>query len=135
MKQWPKDGKPLTNFEQLTEPVIKAIRFAFKLNRKNEDLDIPWSGYDIGRKEQATSLTPDKKLSVENLKYQEENQGRGALETIIELAVQLGIEQGRRLQKEASFGDELLLRAIKALVKMGDIESAQKLIEKAEDRT
>ena len=128
MKQWPKDNKSLSSFEELTEPVVRAIRFAYKLERKNSNLDIPWLGYDIGEKEKGTSRSPDKKLSVEKLKYQEEEQGRSALETLIGLAVQLGIEQGRRLQKEDMYAKIFLFEHLKRLVREEHFEQAKDLV-------
>lgn len=96
MKPWPKDGEP-ASFEDLTRPLVRAVRFAYDLKRKNRDKDIPWSGPEIGAREQTVALPAARQLSADNLRYSEEEQGRDALEEIIGLAVQIGIEQGRRL--------------------------------------
>lgn len=94
--RWPDKDEPM-DFEKLTKPLVKAIRFAYDLKRKNRDKDIPWKGPDIGARERATCLSPSTQLKSENLIYSEEEQGRDALEEIIGLALRLGIEQGRRI--------------------------------------
>lgn len=96
-KPWPKDKKECVSFYKITEPILEAVRFAYNLERKNKNKSIPWNGLDIGDKEKAGSFSPTEKLRAGNLKYSLEDQGRDALEEIIGLAVQLGIEQGRRI--------------------------------------
>lgn len=96
IKEWKEDP---AYFSDLTDPIVKAIKFAYKLSRKNLGKDIPYSGYDrpsiLG-----TNHTIPKCFSAENLKYQENNQGISALDEIIAVAVQLGIEQGRRIYEQ-----------------------------------
>ena len=98
-RTWPKDGSPLM-FDSLAEPIRKAIEFAYSIKRKNEDKRIPWNGPDIGYSERAACLSPKEALSKDNLAYSLEDQGYDALDTIIMLAVQLGMEQGRRAEHE-----------------------------------
>ncbi len=96
MKEWPEDNKTVM-FDELTEPIIKAIRFAYDVTRKNENKDIPWEGLDIGKSARACCFSPPEALAASNLRYSLDDQGRDALEEIVGLAVQLGIEQGRRV--------------------------------------
>lgn len=94
-KQWPKDGKTVS-FHEITGPLVKALKFTYNMQRKNREMDVSWKGYDIGNDLKATSFSPDENLKAESLAYQEEDQGRDASEVIIGIAVQLGIEQGKR---------------------------------------
>lgn len=97
IKPWPEDGT--VDFDELVEPVVKAIKFAYNLRRKNLNKDIPYKGYE--RKHcLSTCLSIGSTLSAENLQYEQREQGRSALETIVGVAVQLGFEQGIRYQKE-----------------------------------
>jgi hypothetical protein len=48
----------------------------------------------------ATYFTFDERVSAEQLRYDDEEQGRDPLEVIIGIAIQLGIEQGRRVEAE-----------------------------------
>ena len=96
MKEWP-EGSATARFTDITEPVIQAMRFAYTLKRKNIQRDIPWEGLDIGREEQACCFSPIEKLTAFNLEYSLDSQGRDALTEIVGVAVQLGIEQGRRM--------------------------------------
>ena len=96
MKQWPAKNKSV-NFYELCEPICKAIRFAYQLTRQNEGVSLPWDGLTIGERELVTCFSPDERLSKEQLEYDEEDQGRDALDVLVGLAIQLGIEQGRRM--------------------------------------
>ncbi len=92
--KWPANDKP-ANFEDLTRSVRKALRFAYKMQRKNEGKSIPVAGYDLPKS--AIAPAASVLLNTENLKYSKENQGRDALDEIIGYAIRLGIEQGRRI--------------------------------------
>lgn len=97
-KPWPKDGKH-ASFHEITGPIVKAIQFIYKLKRRNQEKDVPWKGLDIGESLKATCFVPDENLTADSLAYQLENQGRSPLEVIIGLAVQLGMEQGKRVER------------------------------------
>lgn len=90
MKPWPEDDKP-AEFSDIANPLVNAIRFAYWLERQNEDIDIPYDGLNIGKDCAATCLPANEVLSAKRL------EGYDPLEQIIMLAVQLGIEQGRRI--------------------------------------
>lgn len=95
-REWPKDGKP-ASFEDLTLPIRKAIRFAYKLERRNVEKDIPWRGLPKGRHELVCTLPIEKALSSANLRYSLDDQGRDALQEILAVQCQLAFEQGRRI--------------------------------------
>jgi len=73
------------------------LKFAYKMKRQNQNFDIPYDGFDIGRQQWASCFHANETLSAEHLRFIKEDQGRDALDEIIGIAVQLGIEQGRRL--------------------------------------
>lgn len=98
---WPTDGKP-ADFSDLVAPIVKAIKFTHTLDRQNTDKDVPWDGPNIGASELACCFDPLYALSAEMLAYDEEDQGRDALEVIIGIALQIGIEQGRRIENTSS---------------------------------
>lgn len=111
IKQWPDDDKP-ASFEDITDPLCAAVRFCYGLKRKNKDKDIPYRGYDIGKHCAHVALRAEEKFSVERLVgYSEEEQGRDALVEIMGFAVQLGMEQGRRIDAERNTFKKLLLEA------------------------
>ncbi len=96
-RAWPLEGP--VDFEELTGPVCRAIRFGYQLERRNKDTSIPWTGLDIGKCEKAAGFSPHDKLHSTNLEYDENEQGRDALEVLVGIAVQLGAEQGRRMAR------------------------------------
>lgn len=86
------------------------MRFAYDLTRRNQGRSIPWSGPPIGRHEAATSLEAKNRLSAKMLEYSKEDQGRDALDEIIGVAIQLGIEQGRRCFRDSDTFKTLKIR-------------------------
>lgn len=96
MKRWPRGNKPV-DFDELTDPLRKAILFGYKLERKNEDKDVPWRGLNIGQKEMGILPPPDVRFKAKYLALREEGQGEDLLDTVLAIGVQLGIEQGRRV--------------------------------------
>lgn len=107
--KWPEDGKPL-DYCSIAKPIVKAIRFAYDLTRRNANKSIPWAGPPIGRMEAANSLEAKLRLSASMLRNNDEDQGRDALDEIIGVAIQLGIEQGRRCYKNSPSYKTLKIR-------------------------
>lgn len=97
-RAWPNDGKPV-QFEDISLPVVNAIRQLYRMRFKGYR-DVDWRGLDIGASEKACCYPPDKQLSREQLRYDSLEQGRPPLQVLVGLAVQLGIEQGRRIERE-----------------------------------
>ena len=79
------------DFEELVKSVVKALKGAYTLRRKPL-VDIKWEGPEL--EQYCYSLPPAERLTAENLRYSQEDQGRSALEEIIGIAVALGIQQG-----------------------------------------
>jgi hypothetical protein len=99
MENWPKDNETVS-FWNLTGPVCFAIRQAYELVPKDYGKKIVWSGLTLPKNMKVTSLEFDERLIRKQLEYEEEDQGRDPLEVIVGIAVQLGIEQGRRLNEK-----------------------------------
>lgn len=97
-KPWPEDGKP-DSLDAIVRPLRKAVRAAYKLQRKNPRKDIPWTGHNIGKSALAVSYGPHERLTVPHLQRAAES-GRDAMEEILAIAVQLGVEQGQRIMRE-----------------------------------
>lgn len=126
MKEWPSDNEPV-HFEDLVAPLAIAMRHAYNLERK-ELCDIPYNGYDIGSRDLACCLSIPARLKAEQLRYAHEEQGRDALTEILSMAVQLGIEQGRRVDNNARKVEDLMRQALEA--KVARLEA---LLEKGSD--
>jgi hypothetical protein len=101
---WPEKKNEPLSFTDICDPLVKALRFAYKLERRNRDKNIPYKGPNIGPREQASCLAAKHQLTSEALIYSEEDQGRNADDEIIGLAIRLGIEQGRRLERQDDYG-------------------------------
>lgn len=119
MKEWPDNDKP-AYFEDITAPIIKALKYAYRLQRKNKGNDIPYNGFEIGKDSLATCLNAKYQLSAESLAYAMDDQGRNALEEIIGLAVRLGIEQGRRITMGSAAFRAIKLELVLAKLKAGE---------------
>lgn len=114
-KVWPEKDKP-ASFEDLADPFIKAINFAYDLTRKNENKSIPYNGYENG--ELACCPSIKTMFKKDSLAYNLEDQGRDALAVIITAAIQVGIEQGRRIAMTSSEVETLRIQA-----KLGELLS------------
>ena len=93
MIAWPAKNK-CADFERITEPLARWFR-AHQDGRVET-----YEGLPLGQREAAGALQPVDALTTESLAYNLDEQGRDVFDVVIGLAVQLGIEQGRRLQKE-----------------------------------
>jgi hypothetical protein len=122
---WPESKHEPLDFDDIARPIIKAIRFCYGLKRKNQEKDVPWKGPNIGRSERATCLDAAYTVSVENLAYSRDEQGRDALEEIVGLAIRLGIEQGRRIFRDSPEYKTLMMELAFAMQKEGKITIEQ----------
>lgn len=108
---WPKKNKP-ASFREL----VKCLRHAFlqgaSWTRINEDADIKWAGPGQETLTGATSLEYEEWLMAENLRYSQDDQGRDFLDEIFGIALQLGMEQGRRVQARRDEPKRDLVRLI-----------------------
>ena len=110
VKSWPKDKTKTVPFSELVESIRAALKFAYRFERINIKRTIPWKGYDIGERDKVCCFSPDEALQKINLAFDLEDQGRDALDVIIGIAIQMGIEQGRRYHAERIDSSLTLLR-------------------------
>ena len=97
-KLWRIDGKP-EEFAHIADPCIEAMRFAIKNGKRVNKTGIKWTGLGLGEKDRCTCIEPSEWLDAHNLNFAWEEHNQDAIERIIIIAIQLGVEQGRRLQK------------------------------------
>ena len=102
MVDWPEEDGTL-RFWELTNPVCAAIKEIYNLKRKNHG-DIEWTGPSTPEFLLSTALEFSERLSKDMLDYDEHEQGRDPLTILVGIAVQLGMEQERRMK--ASSGDQ-----------------------------
>lgn len=94
-------------FTDMAEAICSVFRFAFKLERKNAGKNIPWCGPNY---DHANHFSPCEALKAERLAYAEEDQGRDTLTELVSVALQLGIEQGRRITLQSPQVETLRIR-------------------------
>ena len=117
MRQWPENDEPAF-FDELVKGVREAIKFAYKVERKNYGLDIPFIGPEAPAP--VMGFSGSKRLTAAHLKTSLEDQGRDALAEIIGVAIALGFEQRRRADKQdrvpRAESAKLVLQSIAALL-------------------
>lgn len=96
-KPWPTDGSPV-GFTSIIEPLRDAIKQLYTLERRPFK-DVDYKGLEMGQHAKAICFSPCDALTVENLQYAEEDQGRDPMTEVLSIAIQLGIEQGRRIER------------------------------------
>ena len=99
---WPQDESEPLELQDLVRPLRNAIRTAYTLERNSLDVDVPWTGPEGTGIETTGCLENAEALSAENLRYQEEEQEeeRDTLWLILGIAIRLGCEEGRRIDRE-----------------------------------
>ena len=136
--EWP-DNNECAPFEKIAEPIVEALADAIGNGmvstvgvkrraawgsafgfRSSTSLihTIDYNGYNIGKSERATCTQPHDLLTVKNLRREWSDQGRTPAEILVTLAVQLGIEQGRRIaaREAEATGPAFKLKLIKSLL-------------------
>lgn len=92
-KDWP-DNNEMANFAEIVDPIRKALQVALDKGDKVYKDGIEWTGLKHGT--QSAIFDPSRTMHSVALKYCNENQSRDVFTEILSLAVQLGMEQGRR---------------------------------------
>jgi len=123
---WPKNGKYI-KFKDLERAVRSAIDHCYNINRKNKDIDVDWIGPPVS--DYLTKfhcINFKERLEAYSLDYAKINRGKDAMDEIISIALQLGIEQGRRmflneLNKNFDDLDKTMGRAFKSIERITTI--------------
>jgi hypothetical protein len=97
MKEWPSDPAKPIDFGAAIDPLKRALYHLYFLAPRHRSVD--YDGHNLGKSELATTPTPKWALSEEGI-AQSRSDGRSPVETILQTAFQLGIEQGRRLHRK-----------------------------------
>ena len=113
LTEWPEDKTDTVRFEDLVEPVVQSIGHAYTIKRRNAWEDIPYNGYNIGWETLVCCPDPLVQLNTENIELSRD-QGNSPMHVLVGIAVQLGIEQGIRIERKRTQHLELLLEVFKA---------------------
>lgn len=119
-KDWPPNNEIVTFGEDIVDPLREALRVAMDVGNKVYDEGIEWTGLKQGGDLSACIPHPSRALHSISLKYCHEEQGRDVFTEILSIAVQLGMEQGRRE----------LISQLKKISFMFSSETGKKMIEK-----
>jgi len=98
--KWPKDESKTIPFRDLARCVRNAFLQGANWERINKSKNIKWTGPPQGKYSAVVSLAFGVSLRAKTLRVDEEDQGRDFLDRIIGIAIQLGVEQGRRIHNE-----------------------------------
>ena len=136
--EWP-DNNECAPFEKIADPIVQALAdaigngmvstvgvkrraawgsaFGFRASTSLIH-SIDYNGYNVGQSERATCSEPHDRLTVKNLRREWSDQGRTPVEVLVSLAIQLGIEQGRRIaaRDDDKSGPAFKLKLIKTLL-------------------
>ena len=92
MKDWPKNG--LINFGEAIGDLMKAVKAAYRLERRRPIRDIPWCGFDTPDSNHVEP-DPENALKVESMRWS----GHTPMEEILGIAFRLGYTQGIRRER------------------------------------
>jgi len=104
---WPKDDAP-AEFEHLVEALTRAFKQGawWRPRYEHKDKDIIWVGPPLPK----NVLSPEEQLSAGGRQYSADK-GRNFVELMFGLALQIGIEQGRKIEREENRTTVALLEA------------------------
>lgn len=97
--KWPEDPKSSVEIDKICEPLRHAFNQIVVLRRHANTLPIEWTGFDDIPSIAHMCVPPDKSFSDMRFRENRRCDGMDVLDIVIQLAVQLGIEQGRRLER------------------------------------
>ncbi len=99
---WPEDDNKAASFTDLAQPVVDALKATYRLEPRDPEFtqDIPWTGLPMPKSMLACCYPFEVSLTAAALKRNAEEQDRPPVNVIIGIAIQLGIEQGRRAERE-----------------------------------
>lgn len=100
MLDWPSNDEPAPEIcNSLCKPIRLALNQVVSVKRGVADKLVTWSGPKDIPCVAAVSVSPDVALSDMKFRDNRRIDGMDVVDIIILLAVQLGIEQGRRLER------------------------------------
>lgn len=117
-KDWPADNK-MARFPDISDPIREALQVAMDKGDKVYEDGIKWTGLKQGYHAAVCSPDPSSTLHAYNLNYSKTEQDRDVYREIIAIAVQLGMEQGRRQIIEELRTLSLTLSAVESILSGG----------------
>ncbi len=128
-KKWPKHSQP-ANIEDLIRPLRMATDEGNVRQVRIPKGDISWRGVPFGKHSRHIMPEPGELLTKRSLRYNRQEQNRDFLDTILMIAINLGIEQGRRATCEKL---KLLKTILSISVMSGSWEGVKDVIKSLED--
>lgn len=122
---WPDDNKCL-NIEEIIDPLVDIIYQAYKIEAyPNRKTPLKYDGPSIGPHFGALAVGHDapEQFLPENVEYDDER-GRDVLHIVLRVAIQLGMEQGRRIRMATSSGHALnYFKLLKSILDQYDFDN------------
>lgn len=119
MKKWPKQAGEMVDVGQIFKPLRSAfLKFTPDVDWKKSTQEYThnWDGLAFAKGVAHIVCQPDEKLRREGLDHELDN-GRDVLDTLIQIAVCLGFEQGRRYHENEVGSLKEILKTIEELNK------------------
>ena len=131
MKAWPKEETETVDFCSMVDPLAELLHDNYRQRFKKEHLPQDFSKFlDVGLFSRATTPPPAETLTVDGLAYHKER-GRDLIDVVLAIAVQYGIEQGRRMVHS---DQKMWLTIADRALKNNDIDSMRMVLERLTER-
>jgi len=98
MRKWPNDPTAMVGYNDIVEPIKKILEEGYRLIRKDKQ-DFEYEGYNIGKQERKFVPPPNYRFSKKFLEIEKKG-NKSLFDVAIHTIFLLGIEQGRRFQKQ-----------------------------------
>src|SRR5271165_2751281 len=110
MKKWSDDPSALVQYAKLITPLKDIINKGYKLIR-NDIKSFDYEGYNIGKSDLQVFPSPKNQLQEKNLAKQN-NRNVKLIDIILHITFLLGVEQGRRSERQEQKSTEVLINTI-----------------------
>jgi len=110
MKKWPDDPSALIQYKKLIDPLKDIIRKAYRLDRNNIK-SFDYEGYNLGKQELQSFPSPKNQFTEKNIEKQNKSNIK-VIDIVLNIAFLLGVEQGRRSERQEQKSTETLINTI-----------------------
>lgn len=132
---WPADDLPVS-MEELATPLRSLLEQAYNMEPIHSGFDIPWYGPVMPMEMlmvpmgMGMLMMPfDERLTASNLRAEEQNQGHDTLDVMVDMTLQMGMEQGRRMTVYQDFSAALQIAELaQSALMSGDTQAAEFLL-------
>lgn len=100
MLQWPDNPRQLVSYDDIVKPIRAILNKGYRLTRKADVQEFDYDGLEIGAFELQHHTSNRFRFTKAHLEHEDKHGQNKLIDVLIHVAVLLGIEQGRRAERQ-----------------------------------